>query len=154
MSRQSRNIESTTRHQIQHRFDVASFGPANIIVGIIESALFVRAIVTSRAVGHGNLQFQFLLVINVSRYVQPDRADDHNPALSPCDFASQLYWLIARSCSRNKVYIRAATVAEPLNRTMWIVDAEHYTFIQSDSFAQLYFVRTEIQTDHPATVRF
>ena len=80
VGQKSCHIQPPRCHQIQHRFEIALLGPADMANRVVLPTFLIGRVVATGAIGAGNLEGQFFLVEIRARQFQPRDADQHNPA--------------------------------------------------------------------------
>ena len=90
------------REQMQKGFHVPRFRPAHIADGIVAAFLLISGVISARAIGTGNPEVEFLLVVRLAFDIDADRSHGNNNRAVARDSAGQIDRLAAGSFSSNE----------------------------------------------------
>src|SRR5687767_3791803 len=74
---------------------VPTFGPANIPIGIISPVFFISRVIAPWAIGTAQAEIEFLLVVDLTRYIQADRTNSDHHSTIPREFTRERQRFVA-----------------------------------------------------------
>jgi len=125
VSQESREVDASLRHEVEHRSEVAALGPAHVGIGVVEPAVFVDRVVAARPVGGAHADVEFLGVEEPPVEFHPDRADDRDHAALAAQFSGQRQGRARLRRRADQDAVGAVAVGEPQDGRERIVAAAH-----------------------------